>query len=79
MQRFSAIARRPNVEHLDDAPYREDAYAQTIGTARTRPISLVDTVIRLVLEDVRVRVDGLLTFNQKDFHDVCRRRRVEML
>ena len=39
MQRFSAIARRPNV----------------------------------------VRVDGLLTFNQKDFHDVCRRRRVEML
>ena len=26
MQRFALIARRSNVEHLDDAPYREPAY-----------------------------------------------------
>jgi predicted nucleic acid-binding protein len=79
MQRFAAIVRRPNVEYLDDASYREHAYEQTIGTARKRPISLVDMVMRLMLENVNVRVDGLLTLNSPDFHDVCRRRGLEML
>jgi len=49
-----------------------------VRTARTRPMSLVDMVMRLMLDDVNVRVDGLLTFNQKDFHDVCRKRGLEM-
>jgi predicted nucleic acid-binding protein len=79
MPRFAAIVRRPNVEYLDDAPYREHAYELTMGTARKRPISLVDMVMRLMLENVNVRVDGLLTLNPKDFHDVCRKRRLEML
>ena len=79
MHRFTGIARRPNVEHLDEVPYREDAYEQTIRTARTRPMSLVDMVMRLMLDDVNVRVDGLLTFNPRDFHDVCRTRGLEML
>ena len=79
MQRFSAIARLPNVEHLDDGPYRDAAYEQTLTTARTRPLSLVDMVMRLMLEDVNVRVNGLLTFNAKDFYEVCRKRRLELL
>ena len=48
-------------------------------TARARPISLVDMVMRLMLENVNVPVSGLLTFNPKDFHDVCRKRGLEML
>ena len=79
IQRFVAISRRPNVEHLDDSQYRDDAYEQTVRTARRRPMSLVDMVMRLMLEDVNVRVNGLLTFNQKDFHDLCRKRDLEML
>ena len=79
MHRFETISRRPNVELLDDARYREHAYEQTIRTAGKRPISLVDMVMRLMLDDVDVRVDGLLTFNPKDFHDVCRKRGLEML
>ena len=73
------ISRRPNVERLDDSQYRDDAYEQTVRTARRRPMSLVDMVMRLMLEDVNVSVNGLLTFTQKDFHDVCRKRDLEML
>ena len=79
MARFAAITRLPRVERLDDAPYRDEAYGETMSTALTRPISLVDTVMRLMLDDVDVRVNGLLTFNRKDFYDVCRTRGVEML
>jgi predicted nucleic acid-binding protein len=44
-----------------------------------RTMSLADMVMRLMLEDVNIRVNGLLTFNRKDFHDVCRKRGLEML
>lgn len=79
MQRFAAISGRRNVERLDDLPYRDAALEQTLRTARRRPMSLVDMVMRLMLEDINVRVTGLLTFNRKDFHDVCRARGLEML
>jgi len=79
MQRFAAISKRPNVEHLDDSSYRDAAFEQTMRTARMRPMSLVDMVMRLMLEDVNVRVNGLLTFNRKDFHDVCRTRGLQIL
>jgi predicted nucleic acid-binding protein len=79
MQRFAAISGRPNVDRLDDLPYRDAALEQTLRTARRRPMSLVDMVMRLMLEDVNVRVNGFLTFNRKDFHDVCRARDLEML
>ena len=61
------------------ATTRFTAFEQTVRTARRRPMSLVDMVMRLMLEDVNVRVNGLLTFNRRDFYDVCRRRGLEML
>jgi len=42
-------------------------------------ISLCDVLIRLLIEDVNLRIDALLTFNEKDFVDVCRKRRGEIL
>lgn len=79
IQRFVMISSRPNVERLDDLQYRDDAFELTVKTARRRPMSLVDMVMRLMLEDVNVRVNGLLTFNQGDFQDVCRKRGLEIL
>ena len=81
VQRFEALIKGPNVTLLDDLPYRADAIEVVFTTARTRPrpLSLVDLVIRSMLLDINVRVDALLTCNQGDFADVCRRRRIEML
>jgi hypothetical protein len=47
--------------------------------APKRPISLVDMVIRYILDDVNIRKDCLLTFNRRDFVDVCRKRQIEIL
>ena len=70
----------PNTVLIDDSKYRSDCYNNVLATSkRNRPISLVDVVLRAVIEDENVRVSAILTFNPKDFVDVCRKHRVEML
>jgi len=76
---FERFRRRPNVDLADDTKYREAAYSETLVLAPKRPISLVDMVIRCILDDVNIRKDCLLTFNRPDFVDVCRKRQIEIL
>lgn len=81
IERLAILLKRPNVRFIDDTPYREAALDATLSEARlgTRAISLCDMIIRLMIEDVNVRIHAILTFNKKDFSDVCRSARVEML
>jgi predicted nucleic acid-binding protein len=78
---FQSLLRRPNVDRVDDTQYREDALELAMSSAlkRKRPLSLVDCMLRLMLSDVNIRVDGFSTFNSRDFADVCRKRQIEML
>ena len=46
---------------------------------RGRPLSLVDAVLRSVIDDTNVALAALLTFNLADFVDVCRQNSVEVL
>lgn len=73
------LLRQARVVRLSDEPYREAALEVAIASAQTRSFALVDVVIRLILDDVNVRKDGLLTFNQGDFGDLCRKNQIEML
>jgi predicted nucleic acid-binding protein len=81
VRRFETYLKEPHCFLIGDESYREFALDQTFRQARAgkRPMSLVDIVIRLILEDVNVRKDCLLTFNDRDFMDVCRRRNVRIL
>jgi len=76
--RFRRLIAGPTMTLLDDAPYRDHAFERVLQTAARRPMSLVDVVMRAMIEDVNVRVDCFLTFNEKDFFDVCRRRGIPM-
>ncbi len=80
VREFSAHAEKLTIKTIDDSLYREKAYAATIREAiiGRRHISLVDMVIRQVLEDRSLKIDYLITFNQKDFLDVCRKGRIEL-
>ena len=65
------------LEFLDDVPYRDEALElcfQEIGRPprNYRDLSLTDRVLRSVLADPDVRIDGIATFNEADFADVCR-------
>lgn len=79
--RFESFLKRPNAEILDDVPYRNKSLDRVFEEARrgTRSISLVDTVMRLILDDVNIRVNGLITFNVRDYADVCMRRRIQIM
>ena len=44
-----------------------------------RSISLVDMVIRLMLDDININVNYLITFNPSDFIDVCQRRNITLI
>ena len=80
MARFEQELKSPRVVLLDDAPYREEAIELSFESSlrRGRPLSMVDCLLRLLIDDVRVRMKFLATFNPRDFHDVCARRGIEL-
>lgn len=76
---FGRVLAWPKVRKVDDSAYRSQCLENTLSeAARGRPISLVDMVVREVLCDDQFRVTRLLTFNPRDFHDICRDRGVTM-
>ena len=66
------------ITKINDDRYRELALDLTLSEEK-RNISLVDNIIRLMLDDKDVDVKGLVTFNVGDFQDVCLKNRVEIL
>ena len=79
VRRFETLLRQAHVIRLPDEPYREIALAAVMTTVTSRSMALVDMVIRLILDDINVRKHGLLTFNQRDFGDLCRKHQIEIL
>jgi predicted nucleic acid-binding protein len=72
------------LELLPDTPFRDDIFNECFAELRKhpagyRPLSLVDRVIRRILSDVNVRISALITFNPKDFSDVCTKFNRQML
>jgi predicted nucleic acid-binding protein len=79
VRRFEALLRQGHAIRLPDEPYRELALEAVMTTVASRSMALVDMVIRIILDDINVRKHGLLTFNQRDFSDLCRKHQIEML
>lgn len=81
LQQFELYLKRPNITFLDDEPYRAAALDLCFSSALQwyRPLSMVDCLIRLILEDVNVKVSALATFNERDFIDICQKRKVEII
>ncbi len=73
--------KKPNTIFLDDQEYCERAFSLALDSSlyRGRPISMVDTLCRLLLQDGEFKIDYLFTTNPRDFADVCRERRINMV
>lgn len=77
---LAAYLTRSSTITLSDEPYRRDALHTVLRNETPgRNISLVDEVIRLTLQDRNVKVDAIITFNPRDFHDVCLSRQIELI
>jgi predicted nucleic acid-binding protein len=78
---FERFLKRPNVTYLDDSSFREAAFEIALESSlrQGRPLSMVDCLIRLLLEDVNTRISYLATLNERDFADVCRKKGIEII
>jgi len=78
---FEHFLMGPNITYLDDTPFRQAAFDLSLDSSlrRGRPLSMVDCLIRILIEDVNIRINYLATFNHQDFVDVCRSNRVEII
>lgn len=81
LQRFEEYLKRPNLNYLDDTPYRDKAIELAFSSSlnRNRPLSMIDCLIRLILDDDKVKINCLATLNFRDFSDICRRRQIEII
>lgn len=66
------------ITRCDDDKYRSIALDLTLNEPR-RDISLVDNIIRLMLDDKSIAAKALITFNVGDFQDVCLKNDIEIL
>ena len=81
LSQFEEIMKSGKVEFLFDESYRDEALKNTYSIhRRTIPqISLVDSIIREVIKDINIKIDYVITFNEKDFKDVCDIRSIEIV
>jgi predicted nucleic acid-binding protein len=80
LTRFEQTLKSPRIKLVDDAPYRDDAISLSFDSSLRghRPLSMVDCLIRILLDDANIKIRYLATFNAGDFADVCERRRIEL-
>ncbi len=78
MDKLKRYVEKPSTILVDDQTYRNDSL-QFVLENNPRHFSLVDHVIRSMLSDKSLRIDAFISFNPKDFYDICDARKIEML
>ncbi|NCO54003.1 MAG: hypothetical protein COS14_05115 [Bacteroidetes bacterium CG02_land_8_20_14_3_00_31_25] len=78
---FKLIIEKHSTILIEDNSYKSEALDLTFNSSIQlfKPYSLVDMVIRLMLEDETLNINYLISFNPEDFIDVCCKRRIEIL
>lgn len=77
---FSAYVMRASTVYLPDEEYRQYALEQVLRHETSGlSISLVDEVMRSALLDPNIKIDAMITFNQRDFYDICYSRNIELI
>ena len=66
IRKIDRIISKSSTEIIDDSRYRQDAYETLLNNSHERK-SLVDLILCAIIEDENVKIDALLTFNERDF------------
>ncbi len=74
------VAKSLNVHFFDDTEYKVTALNKVFDYNKLRgtTFSLADSVIREIILDKKIMIDGIITYNEKDFKDVCDIRGIEI-
>ncbi len=78
---FEKLINQPNVSLVNDNEYKDKALELTFESSirLKKPYSLVDMILRLMLDDTNLKIDYLISFNPSDFFDVCSKRNIEII
>ena len=81
---WKLLAAQQQLHLLSDLPFREGVVDECFDELKKPPVqyrklSAVDRVIRRILSDPNIQITAFLTFNPKDFVDVCKAFRRELL
>jgi predicted nucleic acid-binding protein len=78
---WNILERNEQLILLNDATYRDQALRDylEIYAEGPRTLSLADRVIRAVLADPANLIDALLTYNARDFSDVCTTQQIQLI
>ncbi len=81
LNKLEILLKKSNIRYIDDTNYKDLALARVYELNKLSYIkhSLTDAVIREMISDIDMRIDYLVTFNVKDFADVCAIKGVEIL
>ena len=74
----STLLSKKCFEKVCDVPYRDRALELTFSNNK-RNLSVVDNLVRLMLDDTNLRIEGIVTFNVGDFSDVCRNNSIVLI
>ena len=81
LQEFDKSLKTLSVTLVEDGDYREKARIETVtlSSRGKRIISLVDMVVRFMIQEGKLRIHYLITYNVKDFYDVCKKRKIPII
>jgi predicted nucleic acid-binding protein len=75
-QDWKRLSAESRLHLLSDAEFRDEAIDECFKELgkppqQYRDLSLVDRVLRKILSEQNLRIHAFVTFNPRDFHDVC--------
>ena len=75
-EKFHRIIKSHSTYYISDKDYKEVSLDYFFS--HEQRFSLVDIIIRNILEDDSVKIDAILTFNESDFIDICYKKGIEL-
>lgn len=77
---LETLIKNPNIILFDDSDYKQNALSEVFILNRLGfTYSFTDSVIREILKNINVKINYLVTFNNKDFEDICQLRQIQIL
>ena len=73
------VQRREKVFLIEDSNYKDLAYDCTINQKEGMKVSLVDNIIMAMASDSKLHIDGIISFNERDFVPFCQERGITLI
>lgn len=78
---FNDFLQKESTILIPDDKYKKVALNSVLANAieGNRPMSLVDMILRVMIDDVSLNIGALITFNERDFYDICWSKNIELI